>query len=1480
MQFLLPYALAGMAAAVGGLVAAYLLRARFRRRPVSSLMLWSALAPASGAGRRRDRLRTPPLFFLELAALVCLALAAASPFVRRGAPPAPTLALADSASMAARDPDGVTPASRAAADLSHQLGDAAHVRVILATVPAPQSLGLLPRADALALLRDPSRFLGNGDSLDSALALAETLRAEDGAILVATDRAPPPDRPLPPGSRWLAFGRPLPNAALSARRALSDDGSEALLLSVQRFPATDEPLTATIETVPAPPSGDEAPEVPFAPRTVRLSPAETTVIPLPTHCPTLRVALPEDALAADNAAVLSTAAPPPVPVETAFADATLSDLARRAVAATGLAARGGTGDATPDAPRVLLTDDPARFRAHRYGPALLFVPPPANPRVLAGPWLCDGADQLLEGLDFTGLAWSLPPADAPSPLPGTSLAWCAGTPVLTTAAPGAYALLAPPPGSPFFRSTAWPSLVYNLLDAGHPENGGSSTSAATPHDADLTACATLRLDGPPARPSIESGAIRPIAGVFGLAALLLVILRIALPRALAGSRVRIALAAATLALLAAALARPVVRIRRNGGMLVVVADRSASLPPEERQAEQRMIDAIHRRRSEGGSLAVVSFGERAAIEQPPSAAPFAGFRLTPGEDASDLDAAIDAALSVVPPREPARILVLSDGQANGPDPRGSSAKRAAARGVPIDVRLLASHRSDDLAIARLDAPAQLRPGEPLLATAWITAPAPQTVTYALLRDGHPVSRGMVDLPAGLTPLRFRDAPRPEGVSGYVVSVFPTDGGGNDAPSAQRTSRDAVPENNTARFLVTRTGSRPLLVIPASPDSHLPALLRGAGLDIAVREPRDIDFAPGALAGWSGVLIENRRADAFGAPALRDIAAWVEHAGGGLALTGGRNAFGPGGWHKTPVEDILPVSLELRRDHRKFPMAIAVALDRSGSMMAPAAGHGPHPAGKGVLTKMDLADQATAGVLDMLADNDEIAVIAVDSSPHVVVPLRDAASARGDRKRILSIESMGGGIFVGEALAAGLAELRKSSAPIRHLLLFADAADSEEPTDYRELLAVAREAGITTSVVGLGSEADSDADLLQEVAALGDGLCAFSDDPHEIPKLFAHDTILAARDVLVTNPVPPLFTAALPQLSDRIPLDGAPALGGYDLCYLRPGATAVAITADDNAAPVVALRPVGAGRTAVFTGEVDGEFSGPFARWPHAAELHAALARFTAGAQDSPLAGYIVVPRLAASSLELSLYPPSPGGAPEASLLRSLRLSVLRSTPHGGSRVESVPLEWAAADRLAASIPLRGGETALPVIADDATGAVRPLPAARLPYSPEFAPDAAGRGEAVLSALADLTGGRRLADPSEAWSGLPRPRVPLELAPAFYLLAALALLLDIFDRRTAFLSARLARVRPAPRPAELPTSAADPSRGRAEGTAAPRPAELPTSAAAPSRGGAEGTAAPRPAELPTCAAAPSGGCAQASAFARARRRAASRTRPGT
>src|SRR4051812_17600383 len=61
------------------LAAIYILRNRFRRRQVSSLMLWRFRVQSKEGGSRVNRLQLPLLFFLELLALFLLVTAASGP---------------------------------------------------------------------------------------------------------------------------------------------------------------------------------------------------------------------------------------------------------------------------------------------------------------------------------------------------------------------------------------------------------------------------------------------------------------------------------------------------------------------------------------------------------------------------------------------------------------------------------------------------------------------------------------------------------------------------------------------------------------------------------------------------------------------------------------------------------------------------------------------------------------------------------------------------------------------------------------------------------------------------------------------------------------------------------------------------------------------------------------------------------------------------------------------------------------------------------------------------------------------------------------------------------------------------------------------------------------------------------------------------------------------------------------------------------
>jgi len=162
--------------------------------------------------------------------------------------------------------------------------------------------------------------------------------------------------------------------------------------------------------------------------------------------------------------------------------------------------------------------------------------------------------------------------------------------------------------------------------------------------------------------------------------------------------------------------------------------------------------------------------------------------------------------------------------------------------------------------------------------------------------------------------------------------------------------------------------------------------------------------------------------------MESLAAWVEQTGTGLAMTGGQKSYGPGGYFKSPLERVMPISMEMRREHRKLSVAVVVALDRSGSMSMPAGG------GR---IKMDLADLGTVSVLDLLSDMDEIGVFAVDTTPHEIVPLDTVDKNRSYRGKILSIGSEGGGIYIYEALVASANMIQSAKAQTKHIILFSE-----------------------------------------------------------------------------------------------------------------------------------------------------------------------------------------------------------------------------------------------------------------------------------------------------------------------------------------------------------------------------------------------------------------------------------------------------------
>ena len=877
--------------------------------------------------------------------------------------------------------------------------------------------------------------------------------------------------------------------------------------------------------------------------------------------------------------------------------------------------------------------------------------------------------------------------------------------------------------------------------------------------------------------------------------LLLIPLWLLFARRYAGRPVARWLGLAASACLLLALADPVVRLRAREGIIVVVADRSASMPDTAADVQQEWVRRLEQAMPARSQLGVIAFAEQVVVEQAPQGAGFGGFVGQLDGHASNLADAIDTALALVPPDAAARLLLLSDGLHTGTDPM-HAALNAMARGIPIDTRTQPRPAAGDVAIAAFEVPPEPHPGERIVLNAWLQSPGPGTLPYRLERNGQRIAEGERRVRGGRERLQFVDEAPESGVLRYTLTLTPQ-------------PDDPVPENNRARALArVRESQKPLLCLSPAPRSGLVDLLRRGGIAVAPMRPEAFDGSLTTLAGYSGVLIENVPADAIGRPALAGVAAWVRELGGGLMTTGGRQAYGAGGYFQSPLDPILPVSMEMRREHRQFSLAVVIVMDRSGSMAMPAGTPGR--------SKMDLANLGCIQVLDLLSDGDSMGVLAVDTAVHAIVPLAPLADARAQRNKILGIRSQGGGIYVYTGLRAAGRMLADSEAGARHVILFADAADAEEPGGYIELLEQFSRAGITCSVVGLGTEQDRDAEFLHDIAARGQGEIYFTQDAEEIPRIFAQDTMTVTRQAFVEEPAPVHMRPGWSLLS-RTPLAAPPPVGGYNQTYLRADATVAMRTADERQAPLLAFWQAGAGRVLAFTGEADGSFAGPFAHGAQAGEFYATAARWTCGESDADL-GYVLRSRIEDDALAVDLH--LDPDLPERPAAATPQLVVLREQPGREPQRDEMPFHWSGPARLSARMPLLGPETALAAVRIPGQPPVI-LPPTSLPYNPEYRPRDPAEGRRLLRRLAHATGGIERADLGGAWHTLRTERAPRRLAPFFTLLSALFFLIGILERRTGIVSSQAQARIPVRRHDENP--AVDPIAN----STAPRPAPIPT-----------------------------------------------------
>lgn len=632
------------------------------------------------------------------------------------------------------------------------------------------------------------------------------------------------------------------------------------------------------------------------------------------------------------------------------------------------------------------------------------------------------------------------------------------------------------------------------------------------------------------------------------------------------------------------LTNPQLQFSSSGTDLWVLMDQSDSAAEAVAASGPESEAILQGARKSADRLFFVDFAEAPVLREP-------GTAFEPSTGSSALRLAVGFALSKRDKLRQTKLLALTDGFSTEDLSGLDSTLRS--NDTPLDIRFFPAPAGEDYRVGEINAPLRVASGQSFLLQANVFGTKDGDLDYEVRCDDVKVGGGRVEVRGGRGSIRLSARLEAGGSRRYEIRILP--------------ESDTRPGNNAAGHWVEVTASGTVLLITAYADDPLSAVLKAAGFAVeTITDPEVLH--PGYLAGPRAVILNNVPAHELPPEFLAALDFFVREQGGGLLMAGGRKSFGSGGYFESPIDALLPVSMELRQEHRKLAVAMAIVMDRSGSMSA---------AVSAGITKMDLANEGAARAIQLLGPADAVTVLAVDSEPHVIVPLskigEDAAKIAQSVRRI---QSAGGGIFVYQGLEAAWKELQKSEAGQRHIVLFSDAADSEAPGEYQRLLAEMTADGATLSVIALGSKSDPDAALLEDIALLGNGRIFFNADANQLPALFAQETVSVARSAFLDALVSVVDAGGWLQIAPKNP-QWLEAVDGYNLCYLRPEASVAVISGDEYRAPLIAFWQRGAGKTAAVTFPVSGQNSEAFRAWKDAAGFVQTLTRWLLPGPPAP-----------------------------------------------------------------------------------------------------------------------------------------------------------------------------------------------------------------------------------------------------------------------
>ena len=626
-------------------------------------------------------------------------------------------------------------------------------------------------------------------------------------------------------------------------------------------------------------------------------------------------------------------------------------------------------------------------------------------------------------------------------------------------------------------------------------------------------------------------------------------------------------------------------VRTNDQVAVVYAvDISESIHPDQVSEGLKFVAKTVAEKNEGDEAGLIVFGSSAAVELPPNEAfpidenaPEGSIHLNSrvDRDATNLEQTLSLAAAVLPEDTRGRVVLISDGAETKGDLK-AVLQELQSREIAVDVLPITYSYEKEVWIERLELPQQVKVGEPYEASVIISSLQTGKGKLILEENGEPIQEEgfEVEFTEGKTRIDIPIFLRTPGYYEYKAKLeLDEDIDGRD-------------ENNEAVGYIYVEGEGKVLVVidPLRDDDRdferFAQAVRESERDIQIVESYDFPRDPLSLLPYDCVVFANVPQDAFDLVQLEAIKDAVYNQGIGFLMLGGENSYGPGGYHRTAVEEILPVTMDITKKKIMPKGALAIILHTC-----------EFPEGN------TWAKRITKQAIKVLGSQDEVGVLAYGAGgDHWVFKLTPAGEYESMVPKI-NAAGIGDMPAFGPTMTLGLQELQKSDAATKHMIIISDGDPQPAPQGILNQFVQNK---ISISTVAVFPHGGTEIGLLRTIANVTGGRYYFPADPNELPSIFIKEAKTLKRSMIQEKTIQPQVGHPSPVLEG---ITGLPPLHGFVLTSLKENALTenVLYTMPEDAEagetdPVMAIWRYGLGTTAAFTSSLSNQWANDWVSW--------------------------------------------------------------------------------------------------------------------------------------------------------------------------------------------------------------------------------------------------------------------------------------------